>query len=109
MTVAPVSGHTGTGHPRLAWLAVGTAAVGAVMVATGLTTLGLVGFSADDEAFDNWKGTVVGVGLFGGTLVALAASVLAVVEKIRHDHWALLWFPLLFGPAVVVSFPFWFE
>lgn len=109
VTVAPVSGHTPVHHPRLAWWAVGAATTAAIMIALGLTVLGLVGFSADDEDFDNWKGTVVTVGLFGGVLVSVVAFVLAVVDRVRHDRWALLWFPLLFGPLFIITMPLWFE
>jgi hypothetical protein len=79
------------------------------MYAIGLTVLGIVGFSANDEEFDNWKGVVVTIGLFGGMLTSVGAFVLAVVEKLRHDRWPLLWLPLLFGPVIIISFPFWFE
>lgn len=96
-------------HPRLAWWAVGTAVVGVVMIAVGMTVLGAVGFEADDEDFDNWKGVVVTTGLFGGVLVSMVAFGLAVVEKLRHDRWALLWLPLLFGPLFIVTMPLWFE
>lgn len=109
MTVNPVSGHTLVHHPRLAWWAVGTAIAAATMIAIGLTVLGMVGFTADDEDFDNWKGAVVTIGLFGGVLVSAVAFVLGVVEKLRHDHWALLWLPLLFGPLFILTMPLWFE
>ena len=108
-TVDPVSGHTPVHHPRLAWWAVGTAITSAIMIALGLTVLGLVGFSAGDEDFDNWKGTIVTVGLFGGVLVSVVAFVLAVVERMQHDRWALLWLPLLFGPLFIITMPRWFE
>ena len=108
-TMAPVSGHTPVHHPRLAWWAVGTAITAVVMIALGLTVMGLVGFNADDEDFDNWKGAVVTIGLFGGVVVSVVAFVLAVVEKVRHDRWALLWLPLLFGPLFIITMPLWFE
>lgn len=109
MTVSRVPAHPGLHHPRLAWWAVGTAAAAAVMYAVGLSVLGIVGFDANDSDLDGWKGIVVTIGLFGGMVTSLGAFVLAVVEKVRHDRWALLWLPLLFGPAIIVSFPFWFE
>lgn len=109
MTVTPVPGHTPVRHPRLAWAAVGTVVAAAVMIAVGLTVLGVVGFSADDEDFDSWKGTVVTIGLFGGVVVSVVAFVLAVVEKVRHDRWVLLWLPLLFAPLFILTLPLWFE
>ncbi|HEX2892638.1 MAG TPA: hypothetical protein VHO29_01375 [Marmoricola sp.] len=108
MTVAPLPTHA-LHHPRLDWSAVGMATLALVMVSTGMITLGIVGFGADDEAFDNWKGVVVGIGLFGGVLVALAACVLAVVARVLREHWRWLWFPLLFGPVFVLTMPLWFE
>jgi hypothetical protein len=109
MTVTPVSGRTRVRHLRLSGWAVVTAAVAAVLVAVGLTTLGIVGFDADDEDFDNWKGVVVSIGLFGGVVVSVTAFALAVVAKVRHERWVLLWFPLLFAPVLIFSFPLWFE
>jgi hypothetical protein len=96
-------------HPGLAWWAVGTAITAVVMIALGLTVLGRVGFNANDEDFDNWKGAVVTIGLFGGVGVSVVAFALAVVEKVRHDRWALLWLPLLFGPLFIITMPLWFE
>jgi hypothetical protein len=96
-------------HARLDWAAVGTATLAVVMVAAGLITLAIVGFNADDEDYANWKGVVVGIGLFGGVLVSLGACVLAVVAKVLHEHWVWLWFPLLFGPLFILAMPLWFE
>jgi hypothetical protein len=109
MTVVPISGHTKRHHRRLDWAAVGTATLALVMVAAALITLAGVGFNADDEAFDNWKGVVVGVGLFGGVLVSIGACALAVVATVMHERWAWLWFPLLFGPAFILAMPLWFD
>ncbi|MGH8894276.1 MAG: hypothetical protein ACRDWY_13385 [Actinomycetes bacterium] len=85
------------------------AGAAAVMYAVGLSVLGTVGFEANDEDFDTWQKVVVTGGLFGGIATSAAAFVLAVVEKFRHDRWLLLWIPLLLGPAIIISFPFWFE
>lgn len=108
-TASLISGSRLRRHPRLDWVAVGMAAGAAALIAVGMTTLGIVGFEADDEAFDNWKGDVVTVGLFGGVLVAIGAFVLAVVAKVLRHGWVWLWFPLLFGPAFVLIMPLWFE
>ena len=39
--------------------------------------------------------TVASVGLVG----SLAAFVLAIIAKVRHERWALLWLPLCVFPA----------
>jgi len=109
MTVAPLAGSTLLHHPRLDRAAVGMAAAAVVMIGVGMTALGIVGFNADDEAFDNWKGVVVMVGLFGGVIVSIGAFVLSVAAKLLHERWVWLWFPLLFAPAFILSMPLWFE
>jgi hypothetical protein len=65
---------------------VGLAAAGAVLV-----MLGLAGFG----------------GAGAGMLLSLAAFVSAIVAKVRHERWALLWLPLLLFPVLVVSAPLW--
>ena len=51
---------------------------------------------------------IVGLGGGGaGTVLALAAFVTAVVAKVKHERWALLWLPLLLFPVLVASAPFW--
>jgi hypothetical protein len=62
---------------------------------------------------DNWLGvllaTVAAVGLTG----SLAAFVLAIIAKVRHERWALLWLPLCLFPALllflVLGEAFWWE
>lgn len=77
---SPVSGHP------LARGAVGLATAAAVLVA-----LGVAGFG----------------GAGAGVLASLAAFVMAVVAKVKHERWALLWLPLLLFPVLVVLSPFW--
>lgn len=89
--------------------AVGTAVATAVLFAVGVTVLGIVGFDADDEAFTTGTTAVVSVGLFGGMLASVAAFVTAVVARMRHEHSAWLWLPLLLAPVLLISFPLWFE
>jgi hypothetical protein len=96
-------------HPGLDRTAVGMAAAAVVMIAVGMTTLGIVGFQADDEDFQNWKGVVVAVGLVGGAAVAVGGFGLAVVAKVLREHWAWLWLPLLVAPLFLLSMPLWFE
>lgn len=109
MTGAQVMTAEPRHHPRLAWAAVATAAGSAVLFAIGLAVLAKVGFTANDDDFSTWQLVVVSTGLFGGMAASAIAFVLAVVERVRHDRWAVLWLPLLLGPVLIVSFPFWFE
>jgi hypothetical protein len=108
MTVTRDSGSTVVQHRPLAGHAVRLTVVAAVMYAVGLTVLGLVGFDAGDEDFEVWQQVAITIGLFGGVLVSLAAFVTAVVAKVRHERWASLWLPLLFGPVLTVSTMMWF-
>lgn len=96
-------------HPRLDWAAVGMSTLAVVMIGVGLTVLGIVGFEASEDDFADWQLSVVTVGLFGGVLAAIGGSVLALVAKLRHEHWVWLWFPLLFGPVFILTMPLWFE
>jgi hypothetical protein len=53
------------------------------------------------------------VSLLGGLLASLAAFALAVVAKVKHERWALLWLPLSVLPAllafVVLGEALWWE
>ena len=70
----------------MAWGAVGLASAAAFLVA-----LGIGGFGGGGA----------------GAVLSLAAFVTAVVAKVRHERWALLWLPLLLLPVLLVSSPFW--
>ena len=85
MAVAPATGQT-PAHTGLARWAVGTAVVAAVMVALALAGLGGGG---------------------AGMMASFAAFAMAVVAKVRHERWPLLWLPLLLFPTLIVSAPFW--
>ena len=85
MTDRPTSG-TIDEHSRLAWAAVGLAGVAAALVALGLVGAGGAG---------------------AGVMSAVAAFVAAVVARVRHEHWTLLWVPLLLLPALVATAPWW--
>lgn len=85
MTANPLS-RQNLGHTPLAWGAVGLACAAAVLVALGVGGLGGGG---------------------AGAVLSLAAFVTAVVAKVRHERWALLWLPLLLLPVLLVSLPFW--
>lgn len=73
-------------HTPLAWGAVGLASAAVVLVALGIGGLGGGG---------------------AGAVLSLAAFFTAVVAKVKHERWALLWLPLLLFPALLVSSPFW--
>lgn len=81
-----VSGPGGAPPTALARLAVVLAGVAVALLA--LATAGLGG---------------AGVGV----VVSLIAFVMALVARIRHERWEPLWLPLLLGPAIAVTSPFW--
>jgi hypothetical protein len=88
-------------HSRLAWWGVVLAALVAVALATSFAILGVayaIGGSGATE--DNWVGYLVGISLLGGLPTSLAALALALVAKVKHERWSLLWFPLSLFPAL---------
>jgi hypothetical protein len=94
--------------------AVGLAAAAVVAIGTSFAILGVayaIGGSGAIE--DNWVGLLAMVSLLGGLLASLAAFALAVVGKVKHERWALLWFPLSVFPAllafVVLGEALWWE
>ena len=120
MTVAPVPGGApisvcpAPAHGRPSRWAIGLAAAAALAIATSLVTFALayaVGGSGATE--DNWVGWLVAVLLLGGLLASFAAFALAVVAKVKHERWALLWLPLSVFPALlaflVLGEAFWWE
>lgn len=44
----------------------------------------------------------IGALLPPGAFGSLAAFVLAIVAKVRHEHWSLLWLPVAVFPAAVL-------
>lgn len=120
MTVASVPGHgptsvgSASAHSRLARWAAGVAAAVVVAIATSLVIFALayaIGGSGATE--DNWVGFLAAVSLLGGSLASFAAFALAVVAKVKHERWALLWLPLSVFPALlaflVLGEAFWWE
>ena len=73
-------------HTPVARAAVGLALAAVVLVGLGVSGLGGAG---------------------AGAVLSLAAFVAAVVAKVRHERWPLLWVPLLLFPVLLVSSPFW--
>lgn len=120
MTVNPVRGDAplSTGpaeaHTSVARWAVGVAAaVGAVILVS--SAIFAVAYATGGAAAteDNWVGLLAAVSLLGGLMASLAAFVLAVVARAKHQRWALLWLPLSLFPAlfafVVLGEVFWWE
>jgi hypothetical protein len=66
-----------------------------------------------DAIEDTWVGFLGVVALLGGLLASLAAFALAVVAKVKHERWTLLWLPLSVFPALlaflVLGEAFWWE
>jgi hypothetical protein len=70
----------------LAWGAVGLACAAVVLVALAIGGLGGGG---------------------AGAVLSLAAFVTAVVARVKHEQWVLLWLPLVLFPALLATAPFW--
>lgn len=107
MTADPVPGPARTsagparGHSRVARWAVGLAAGVAVVIVVSYTIFA-VAYAAggEDAVSDNWVGFLGAVALLGGLVVSLAALVLAVAARVRHEQWPLLWLPLALFPVL---------
>jgi len=111
---APISVPPAQGHSRLARWAVGLAATVVVAIAASSAIFAVayvVGGSGATE--DNWVGFLSMVSLLSGLLVSLAAFALAVVARLKHERWALLWLPLSVFPALLAFLAlgeaFWWE
>lgn len=99
---APVSAGPARAHTHLAWWAVGLAGVVAVAVAVSYAIFAVayaVGGAGATE--DNWVGFLGAVALLGGLLLSLVAFALAVVAKVKHERWVLLWLPLSVFPVLL--------
>lgn len=105
------SSHSPT---RTARWAVGTASVVAAVIVLSAAIFAVAyaigGVSATE---DNWVGFLAAAALLGGLAASLAAFILAVVARVRHERWAVLWLPLVLFPAlsafVVLGELFWWE
>lgn len=88
MTLSPMSPVSGQKHAHspLSWGAVGSACAAMLLMALGAAGLGGAG---------------------AGMVLSIAAFVMAIVATARHERWVMLWVPLAFFPALVVSSPFW--
>ena len=111
---APGSTGPSAAHSRLVLPAVRLAAAAAVAIAVSLATFALayaIG-GADATAYD-WVGALVVISMLAGAFASLAAFATAVVAKVKHERWALLWLPLSVFPSllafVVLGESFWWE
>jgi hypothetical protein len=96
----PISG--GSAHSRLTRWAVGLAAAVAVVIAVSYAILGVAyAVGGSDAIEDTWVGYLGGVSVVSGLLVSLVAFALAVVSKVKHERWTLLWLPLSVFPALL--------
>jgi hypothetical protein len=78
------------------------AALAAVAIATSFAILVVayaIGGSGATE--DNLVGYLAGLSLLSGLPASLAALTLALVAKVKHERWPLLWFPLSLFPTLV--------
>lgn len=111
---APIPTDPPGGHTPIARWAVGLAAVVAVVVAVSYTIFAVAYAVGGDAAIsDNWVGFLGAFAMLGGLAASLVAFVLAIVAKVKHERWALLWLPLSLFPAllavVVLAEMFWME
>jgi len=94
--------------------AVGLAAAVAVVVVVSYTIFAVAYAVGGDAAIsDTWVGSLGAFAILGGLVASFAALVLAVVAKVKHERWALLWLPLSLFPVlfavVVLAELFWLE
>ncbi len=109
MTVAPLPGRSPISagrpsrpHGRLAEWAVGSAAVFGVAFAVSIGTIAIAYAAGVESAVeDNWLGALLVFVAFAGVVGSLAAFAMAIVARIRHERWKLLWLPLCLLPGLI--------
>ena len=108
MTASPVPGHVlvPTGHDlppgRLARWAVGLSAVFGVASAASIAAVGIAYAVGVESAIDDTVlGWFLGCTALTGFVGSFAAFLAAIVAKVRHEPWALLWLPLCVFPALL--------
>ncbi len=92
----------------------GLATAAAAACAAALALFGLAyAVGGADATADNWVGILVVLALLGGMPASLAAFALAVLAKVEHERWSLLWLPLAVFPSLVAFLvlgeAFWWE
>ncbi len=110
----PASAGSGESHSRLARWAVGLSTLWGVAITASITTFAIafaVGGATATE--DNWVGYLSAGVAFVGFFGSLGAFVLAIIAKIKREHWVLLWLPLSLFPVLflllVLGEVFWWE
>lgn len=111
---APVSVGSGRPHSRVAEWAVELASVCGGAFAASAAAVALAYAVGEESAVeDTWLGALLVIVPSVGVLGSLAAFVLAVVARARHEYWAWLWLPLGVFPGlivfVVLGEAFWWE
>jgi hypothetical protein len=86
----------------------------AVVVAVSYAIFGVAwAVGGEDAVSDNWVGFLGALAMLGGLATSLVAFVLAMVAKVKHEQWKLLWLPLVLFPAllavVLLVEAFWME
>lgn len=121
MSVAPASANVpvpagpGGYHSCAAKWSVGLSAACGLVMATAVTIVAILYAMGSEGAIeDTWAGFLLGTAvILPGLLGTLVAFVLAVVARVRHERWALLWLPLGLLPGValflVLGEAFWWE
>jgi hypothetical protein len=87
---------------RLARWAVGLAAAVVVVLAVSYAVFGVTwAIGGEDAVSDTFVAYLAGFAVIGGLVAALAAFALAIVAKVKHERWALLWLPLSVFPTLL--------
>jgi hypothetical protein len=109
MTVRPdpQRAHLSGDNPRTPTLlvrwAVGLAGTVLVAVTASYTIFGVAYVVGGSDAIsDTLVGLLGAAALLGGLSVSLVAFGLAVVAKVKHEQWSLLWLPLSVFPMLLV-------
>lgn len=113
MSVHSASGGVRTDGREARW-AVALAEAVVVVVALAATLFGVAYAVGGVEATeDNWVGFLAAVGLLGGLAVSLAAFVLAILSRVKHERRSLMWLPWTVFPVmlgfIVLGELFWWE
>lgn len=112
-TSTPVVAPAATPGRLARWaIGFGGAAIALTALAIGTYAVGYA-VGGEDAVSDTWVGMLSAGSYFGAVGMSLAAFVLGVTAKVKHDHSPLLWLPLAVLPAlvafVVLGEAFWWE
>lgn len=107
------TGH-GWARGRLAGWAVGLSALFGAAFASSVATIAIAyAVGREGAVEDSWLGVILATVALVGLVGSLAAFVLAIIAKFRHERWVLLWLPLCAFPAfalfLVLGEALWWE